>query len=202
MATQKVKEKLGEELNSEKVVFFLKNVLNANGLGLSNSPQNVNRFLDEIEESIDFRIIRKGRVKSLINDIKVYDKRILVRTNTIKSSKSIFFEAFKYEREDKINFKEVMQEVNRKLDYYDFIFLIRIDEEYEQKKVRSAYHYYLFPTETFKIKEIETINFDKHKCKASLSSKYWTFHGYKNFFLKYDTDLLALYDIYPPFVNC
>ena len=72
----------------------------------------------------------------------------------------------------------------------------------KKKKVKSSYHYYLFPTEIFKIEEIETIDFSKHKKKASLSSKYWTFRNFNTFLLKYDSELLCLYDIYPPFVNC
>ena len=202
MATQKVKEKLVSDLNSEKIIFFLKNTLNNNGFGLSNATQNVNRFLDELTESNDIKIIEKGNIKRVINDIEVYNKKILVRTSTTKYCNSIFFDSFKYEREDKINFKEVMYKINRKLNFYDYIFLIRIDEEYKEKKVKSSYHYYLFPTEIFKIKETETIDFTQHKKRASLSSKYWTFRNFNDFYLKYDRDLLCSYDINPPFVNC
>ena len=134
MATQKIKEKLVSDLNSEKIIFFLKNTLNNNGFGLSNAPQNVNRFLDELTESNNIKIIEKGNIKKVINDIEFYNKKILVRTSTTKYCNHICFDSFKYEREDKINFKEVMYKINRKLDFHDYIFLIRIDEEYKEKK--------------------------------------------------------------------
>ena len=127
-----------------------------------------------------------------------------MRTNSInvRNTDNISFEHFRYEREDEIDFNYVMNVVNNKLNFYNYIFLIRIEEEYEENKLKACYHYYLFPTEIFKINEIEKINFNNHRRRASLSSKYWTFRSFNSFYLKYNDELLKLYNIFPPFINC
>ena len=138
MASYKIRDKLSLMLNSEKIILFLKNALNGNGLGLSNAPSNVNRFLYElIESDDDVEIIDKGNRKKLINDIEIYDKKILVRTNSVNGVNKFSFETFGYEKEDKINYKKTLNQINEKISYYDYIFLIRIDEEYEGKKNKS-----------------------------------------------------------------
>ena len=48
MTTEEIKSKLSLALNSKNAISFLKNSLNANGLGLTNSTPNVNRFLWEL----------------------------------------------------------------------------------------------------------------------------------------------------------
>ena len=203
MATEKIKSKLSSALNSENVIFFLKNVLNANGLGLSNSITVVNRFLYElIEGNDDIKIINKGNRKRVLNDMEIYNKKILVRTNSINGTNKFSFIAFPYKKEDNINYNEVLNTVNEKLDYYDYIFLIRITEEYREKKVRACYHYYLFPSKNFRIKGIEEMDIEKHKKKSSFSSAYWTLSAYNSFYFRYNEELLDSNDIYPPFVNC
>ena len=121
----------------------------------------------------------------------------------MRNTYNISFENFRYEREDEIDFSYVMNAVNNKLDFYDYIFLIRIEEEEdEEDKLKACYYYYLFPTEIFKINEIEKINFNRHRRRASLSSSYWTFQNYNSFYLKYNDELLRLYNIYPSYINC
>ena len=105
-----------------------------------------------------------------------------MRTGSVSFPYNISFEHFKYEREDEIGFSYVMNVVNNKLNFYYYIFLIRIEEEYEENKLKACYHYYLFPTEIFKINEIEKINFNDHRRKASLSSKCWTFCSFNGFY--------------------
>ena len=102
----------------------------------------------------------------------------------------------------KLIIKKTLNEVNEKISYYDYIFLIRIDEEYKGRKIRACYHYYLFPAEIFKIKGIEEMNFEECRKKSSISTAYWSFQGYKSFYFKYTKELMILTDIGPPFVNC
>ena len=197
-----IKEKLSSALQSKETIIFLKNILNYNGFGLSNATPNLNRFLYELPKSDnDIEIIDRGNRKKINNDIKIYNKKILVRTSSI-SANHISFKFFKYEKEDEIDFGNVMNVVNEKLDFYDYIFLIRIEEDDNEKQIKACYYYYLFPTEIFKIKKVEKINFEKHKRKASLSSEYWTFRSFNSFYLKYNDELLSLYNISPPFINC
>ena len=201
-----IKEKLKFVLQSEKTINFLKNDLNHKGFGLSNATPNLNRFLKELTKSdYEVKIINKGNRKKINNDIKIYDKKILVRTNSIniRNTYNISFETFGYEREDEINFSNVMNVINNKLDYYDYIFLIRIEEEEDNEdQIKACYHYYLFPTEIFKIEKVERINFNNHRRKASLSSKYWTFQNYNSFYLKHNDELLRLYNFCPSYINC
>ena len=93
-------------------------------------------------------------------------------------------------------------QINEKLSYYDYIFLIRIEEEETKEKTKACYHYYFFPAKVFKIDEIETIDFNKYKKKSSLSSKYWTFSCFTDFYFKYDDELLDIFYLCDPFVNC
>ena len=200
-----VKEKLKLLLNTEKTIKFL-NDLNNFGLGLANATPNLNRFLKElVKDDNEVKIINKGNRKRINNDIQIYDKKILVRTNSISFSNTfnISFESFRYEKEDDIDFTNVFNVVNNKLDYYDYIFLIRIEEkECIEDQLKACYYYYLFPKEIFKISEIEKINFNKHRKRASLSSRYWTFRSYNSFYLKYNDELLRLYNIFPFYINC
>ena len=199
-----IKEKLKLLLNTEKTIKFL-NDLNNFGLGLGNATPNLNRFLKElVKDDNEVEIINKGNRKKINNDIQIYNKKILVRTNSIsfKNMFNISFETFRYEKEDDIGFCNVFNVINDKLDYYDYIFLIRIEEEDDEDKLKACYYYYLFPTEIFKISEIEKINFNKHRKRASLSSRYWTFRSYNSFYLKYNDELLRLYNIFPFYINC
>ena len=199
-----VKEKLKLLLNTEKTIKFL-NDLNNFGLGLANSTPNLNRFLKElVKDDNEVKIINKGNRKRTNNDIEIYNKKILVRTHSVNNSSAfnICFETFRYEREDDIDFTIVFNVVNNKLDYYNYIFLIRIEEEGIEDQLKACYYYYLFPTEIFKISEIDKINFNKHKKRASLSSRYWTFQSFNTFYLKYNDDLLKLYNISPSYINC
>ena len=164
MLSYEIKSKLRSALNSKNVTSFLKNVLNDNGLGLSNSPSIVNRFLYElIENNDDIKIIDNGNRKKAINDIEIYNKKILVRTNSIRGVNKFSFKTFGYEKEDEIDCKKTLNEINEKLSCYDYIFLIRIAEEYEGKRIRACYHYYLFPSEIFRIKGIEEMNVEEYK---------------------------------------
>ena len=200
-----IKEKLKSVLQSEKTIDFLKNTLNGNGFGLSNSPPNLNRFLTELTKSDDdIKIIEKGNRKRTNNDIEIYGKKILVRTASVNTTgnNNISFKSFKYEKEDKINFTAVMNIINNKLNQYQSIFFIRIEEEYIDDQVSACYYYYLLPTEIFKIERVETIDFDTHRKKSSLSSERWTFLNYNFFYLKYNNDLLKTYSFCPCYINC
>ena len=198
-----IKEKMSSSLNSDNTINFLLNILNGNGFGLSNSTVNLNRFLTELtKNNNNIKIINKGNRKRINNDVEIYNKKILVRTSAIGYVNNITFESFKYEREDEIDYVNVINTVNDKLDFYDYIFLIRIGEEYEEEKTKACYYYYLFPTKIFKIEGVEKMNFKNYKKKSSLSSKYWTFRSFNNFYLKYNKDLLNTYEICSPYNNC
>ena len=173
MAYWNIKEKLNSALNSENTISFLKNKLNDDGLGLSNSTPNLNRFLKELpKRDNNIKIINKGNRTRINNDIEILGKKILTRTNSVGNSKNITFESFKYEKEDKIDFKNTINVINEKLNFYDYIFLIRIEEEEDKDdKLKACYYYYLFPTENFKIKEVNKINFDNYKKKSLIKQR-------------------------------
>ena len=126
----------------------------------------------------------------------------MVRTNSVNGVNKFSFETFGYEKEDKINYKKTLNQINEKLSYYDYIFLIRIDEEYEGKKIKACYHYYLFPSKIFRIEGIEEMNIEEYRKKSSISTTYWSFQGYKNFYFKYTNELMILGDVCRPFINC
>ena len=92
--------------------------------------------------------------KNFINNVIIDDKKILIRTNSI-SNKFISFKKFKYKKHDHIDFSNLKEKINNDLDNFDYLFLIRIEEEYieEFDELKVCYHYYLFPSEYLKIKE-------------------------------------------------
>ena len=199
-----IKEKLSSALNAEKTLYFLKNILNDNGLGLSNSAINLNRFLFELEEiDEDIKTIENGNTKRKNNNIKICDKRILIRTTSTKSAGHISFKSYKYEREEDVDLKKVIEEINTKLNFYDYIFLIRIEEELNRKtkQMKACYFYHLFPTEIFKIEPIKPSDYKKYKKKSSYADKNWVFNSFTNFYLKYNADLLIEYNIQPFYFN-
>ena len=203
MTTEEIKSKLSLALNSKNAISFLKNSLNANGLGLTNSTPNVNRFLLELVYcNDDIKIIDKGNRKRFINDIEINNKKILVRTNSINGANKISFKGFAYEKEDNIDCKEMLKIINEELSYYDYIFLIRIAEEYKEKKIKVCYHYYLFSSESFIIKGIEEMDIAKYRKRTSYSSAYWSLGSFNNFYFKYNEELMNSSGIWPPFVNC
>ena len=201
-----VKEKLKLILNTEKTINFLKNVLNGNGFGLANATPNLNRFLKELaKDDDDIKVINNGNRKRTNNDIEIYNKKIFVCVHSVNNSSAfaIFFKGFRYEKEENVDYFNVFNEINDKLDSYDYIFLIRAEEEETaEDRIKACYYYYLFPAEIFKIDEIEKINFAKHKKRASLSSRYWTFKSFSSFYLKYNDDLLMQYNVSPSLINC
>ena len=100
-----IKEKLSSALQSEKTIDFLKNTLNGNGFGLSNSPPNLNRFLSELTKSDeDIKIIEKGNRKRKNNDIEIYSKKILVRTASVNTTghNNISFKSFNTKKKTKL----------------------------------------------------------------------------------------------------
>ena len=124
-------------------------------------------------------------------------KKNLLRINSI-SNKFINFKNFKYEKEDQIDFTNLKEEINNELDNIDYLFLIRIEEEYNEEfdKLKVCYHYYLFPSKYFKIKEhFPFLN------KTSFSGVRWIFKSYRDFCFKYDLDSLISFNICSPYIS-
>ena len=135
--------------------------------------------------------------KKNTNNIIIDNKKFLLRTTSI-SNKFINFKNFKYEKEDQIDFSNLKEKINHDLNNFNYLFLIRIEEEYNEEfdKLKVCYHYYLFPSKYFKIKE----NFPFLN-KTSFSGVRWIFKSYRDFCFKYDEEDLISFNICSPYIS-
>ena len=190
-----IKTRLKTILQSEKTIEFLDKLTNF-GFSLGN-PQINNKFIKEVFQGEGINIENRNCRKKTINNIIIDDKRILIRTNSI-TNKKIFFKTFKYEKQDQIDFSNLKNKINHDLDNLDYLFLIRIEEEYNEEfnELKVCYNYYLFPSEYFKIKE----NFPFLN-NSSFSGINWLLKNYKDFCFKYDLESLISFNICSPYIS-
>ena len=190
-----IKTRLKTILQSERTIKFLDKLTDV-GFSLGN-PQINNKFIKEVFQGEGINIENRNCRKKTINNIIIDDKRILIRTNSITNKKKIF-KAFKYEKQDQIDFSNLKNKINHDLDNLDYLFLIRIEEEYNEEfnELKVCYNYYLFPSEYFRIKE----NFPLLN-KTSFSGINWLLRNYKDFCFKYDLDSLISFNICSPYIS-
>ena len=181
-----IKTRLKTILQSERTIKFLDELTNFS-LSLSNATQINNKFIKEVFQGKGIEIENKYNRKRYINNIIIDNKKILVRFSSITSK--VF--NFKYGKEDQIDFSIFKERINNELDNIDYFFIIRIFD-----KLKVCYHYYLFPSEYFKIKE----NFPVLS-KYSFSGQRWIFRNYREFCFKYDIGSLILFNICPPYIS-
>ena len=190
-----IKMRLKTILQSERTIEFLNNLTNF-GFSLGN-PQTNNKFIKEVFQGEDIEIENRNCRKKTINNVIIDDKKILIRTNSITNKKN-FFKAFKYEKQDQIDFSNLKNKINHDLDNLDYLFLIRIEEEYNEEfnELKVCYNYYLYPSKHFKIKE----NFPFLN-KTSFSGERWVLRNYKDFCFKYDEESLISFNICSPYIS-
>ena len=191
-----IKTRLKTILQSERTIEFLDKLTNF-GLSLGNSSQITNKFIKEVFQGEGIEIESKNNRKRFINNVIIDDKKILIRTNSI-TNRCIKFKTFKYEKHDQIDFSNLKEKINNDLDNFDYLFLIRIEEEYNEEfdELKVCYHYYLFSSKYFKIKE----NFPFLN-NSSFNGVRWLFRDYKEFCFKYDLDSLISFNICSPYVS-
>ena len=191
-----IKTRLKTILQSERTIEFL-NKLTDFGISLGNSSQINNKFIKEVFQGEGIEIENKNNRKKFINNVIIDNKKILLRTTSI-SNRFINFKSFKYERQDQIDFSNLKEKINHDLDNFDYLFLIRTEEEYNEEfdELKTCYHYYLFPSKYFKIKE----NFPFLN-RTSFSGKRWALRDYKDFYFKYDLEHLISFNICSPYIS-
>ena len=191
-----IKARLKKILQSERTIEFL-NKLTDFGISLGNSPQINNKFIKEVFQGEGIEIENKHYRKKINNNIIIDNKKILLRINST-SNKIINFKYFTYKKHDEIDFSNLKKEINNDLDNFDYFFIIRIEEEYNEEldKLKVCYYYYLYPSKYFKIKE----NFSLLN-KTSFSGVRWIFRSYREFCFKYDLDSLISFNICPPYIS-
>ena len=191
-----IKTKLKTIPQSERTIEFLDKLTNFS-LSLGNSPQINNKFINEVFQGEGIEIENKHNRKKITNNIIINNKKNLLRINSI-TNKIITFKTLKYKKQDQIDFSNLKEKINNDLDNFDYLFLIRMEEEYNEEfdELKVCYHYYLFPSEYFKIKEnLPFLN------NTSFSGHRWIFSGYKDFCFKYDLDSLISFNICSPYIS-
>ena len=191
-----IKTRLKTILQSERTIEFLDKLTNF-GISLGNSPQINNKFIKEVFQGEGIEIENKNNRKKITNNIIIDNKKILLRTTSI-SNRFINFKNFKYEKQDQIDFSNLKEKINNDLDNFDYFFIIRIEEEYNEEfdELKACYHYYLFPSKYFRIKE----NFPFLN-NSSVSGINWLLKNYKDFCFKYDLDSLISFNICSPYIS-
>ena len=190
-----IKARLKTILQSERTIEFLNKLTNF-GVSLGNSPQISNKFIKEVFQGVGIEIENKHNSKKITNNIIINNKKILLRINSI-TNKIIFFKTFKYKKQDQIDFSNLKEEINNDLDNFDYLFYIRMEEEYNEEfdELKVCYHYYLFPSKYFKIKEnLPFLN------KSSFSGVNWVFN-YKDFYFKYNVNSSISFNICSPYIS-
>ena len=190
-----IKTRLKTILQSERTIEFLNDLTNF-GFSLGNT-QITNKFIKKVFQGEGIEIENKNNRKRFINNIIIDNKKILIRTNSI-SNRIITFKSLKYEKQDQIDFSNLKEKINHDLDNFDYLFLIRIEEEYNEEfdELKVCYHYYLFSSKYFKIKE----NFPFLN-NSSFSGNRWVLRTYKDFCFKYDLDSLISFNICSPYIS-
>ena len=190
-----IKTRLKTILQSERTIEFLNDLTNFS-LSLGNT-QITNKFIKEVFQGEDIEIENKHSRKKITNNIIINNKKILLRTTSM-SNKFINFKYFSYEKHDQIDFSNLKKQINNELDNFDYLFLIRIEEEYneESDELKVCYHYYLFPSGYFKVKE----NFPFLN-NTSFSGHRWIFRSYREFCFKYDLESLISFNICYPYIS-
>ena len=191
-----IKERLKTILQSERTIEFL-NKLTDFGLSIGNSAQNTNKFIKEVFQGESIKIENKNNRKRFINNITINNKKIIIRTVST-TNKYIKFKTFKYEKQDEIDFSNLKENINHDLNNFNYLFLIRIEEDYNEEldELKVCYHYHLFPSEHFKIKE----NFPFLN-RSSFSGVNWAFRNYNEFCFKYNIDSLISFNICFPYIS-
>ena len=191
-----IKARLKTILQSERTIEFL-NKLTDFGLSISNSIQNTNKFIKEVFQGEGIEIENKNNRKRFINNIIIDDKKILIKTNSI-TNKYIKFKTFKHEKEDEIDFSNLKEKINHDLNSFDYFLIIRIEEDYNEEldELKVCYHYYLFPSKYFRIKE----NFPFLN-RVSFSGKRWMLKDFKEFCFKYDLESLISFNICSSYIS-
>ena len=217
MSYNTVKKRLLSILNSQKTISFYKEHFSK--IPIVNSIPILNLIIEELftnEKNIEF--INYNKLYYKINDIIIYDKKILIRLHSSNgTNKKINFKNFECEDLDDEDLIEyVIDEVNEEIDRYDYIFLIRAEEQEaiknKEKKFKSCYHYYLIPIDYYKINEEEKeIKIEEHKERIENKSlnfnkyyigKKWVLYNFHQFSFKYNTRMLDSYNIGFPYINC
>ena len=189
-----IKTRLKTILQSERTIKFLNDLTNF-GLSIGNSTQNTNKFIKEVFQGEGIEIESKNNRKKFINNVIIDDKKILIRTSSI-TNKVIKFKTFKYEKQDQIDFSNLKEKINHDLNNFDYLFLIRIEEEYNEELDKLKVCYYLFPSKYFRIKE----NFPFLN-RTSFSGERWMLSNYNEFCFKYDIDSLISFNICYPYIS-
>ena len=185
-----IKTRLKTILKSERTIKFF-NKLTDFGFSLGNSPQINNKFIKEVFQGEGIEIENKNNRKKINNNIIIDNKNFLLRTTSI-SNKVINFKHLKYEKEGEIDFFNLKEKINHDLNSFDYFLIIRMEEDYNEEldELKVCYHYYLFPTEYFRIKE----NFPFLN-RTSFSGKRWMLKNFKEFCFKYDLESLISFNI-------
>ena len=191
-----IKERLKTILQSERTIEFL-NKLTDFGLSIGNSAQNTNKFIKEVFQGEGIEIENKNNRKRFINNITIDDKKIIIKTAST-SNKYIKFKTFKYERQDEIDFSNLKEQINNELNTFDYFLIIRIEEDYNEEldELKVCYHYNLFPSKYFRIRE----NFPILN-RTSFSGVNWTLRNYNEIHFKYNSESLISFNICSPYIS-
>ena len=191
-----IKARLKTILQSERTIEFL-NKLTDFGLSIGNSAQNTNKFIKEVFQGESIKIENKNNRKRFINNITIDNKKIIIKTAST-SNKYIKFKTFKYEKQDEIDFSNLKENINHDLNSFDYFLIIKIEEDYNEEldELKVCYHYYLFPSKYFRIRE----NFPILN-RTSFSGVNWTLRNYNEIHFKYNSESLISFNICSPYIS-
>ena len=173
---RKIKEKLQFMLRSEKTTKFL-DISSSLNYVINNSVGNANNFIDKVFSDDEDIIIILSHLYSKIDDLIVFDKRVMVKTISTKSTKFVI-KTFNHSKKNKLNKDEMFKVVKDKLDFYDYVFFIRVDRNRRTEPFKVLYKFFLIPVSYF---------------TTTVKENYinWTYESNNNFSLKINDKFLS-----------
>ena len=188
METQrKIKEKLKFILRSEKTTKFL-DIISSLNLFINNSPGNTNTFIDKVFGDEEDIIIELTNSHNRIDDIVIFDKRIMIRTISTNTNR-FAIKSFNQSKKNKLSKDEMFEAVKEKLNFYDFVFFIRSDKNERTEPFKVLYKFYLIPIGCF------TTTIDEDFVNwIYQSNKSFCLKVYNNFLDKFSLDYAYSYN--------
>ena len=184
----KTQEKLKSILQAERTLNFLND---SSRLGFVIAGyNNINTFIKNVFiEDNDLKVYKYDK-HNITDDIIIFENNILFKTIS-RTNSVVFIKCFKFTNPQNVNINLILKEVKEKINYYKYIFLIRIDRSRKNQPFKVKYYYYLIPLNFF------NIDCGFSRSNAGIYGEFWELRSYKDFCLKINNYILNRF-----FIDC
>ena len=169
---ESIRERIRTILNSENTTTFLNRFSNPSGMRLRigneiSGKGSVNCFLDNVFQAYDDEnvYVENFQKNSTINNLIINDKRINIKTFSIKN-KDVFFNTFYGKKDDDANIKKNLKKIIEKLNTIDYFLFVEIKKNKKNTPFSIKYGFYLKSAKDFYF-DIRDFRKSKSGCAGS-----------------------------------